>query len=444
MMALKPPQPRKALLLTVGTGNVERLNETFLIPLKKSIKEGEWAQVILLPSQGTAASAELLQNNLDADNIHISALPNKGDEDDADACFAHYNQVIGELIGQGFKPNDMVADFTRGTKAMSAALVLAASQNDIPHLRYVSGHKRDARGMVEPGNEIIYNISPVAISARKTMAAAERFMLQGNFSAVLEILPSMDNRFASLWPKDLLAAANTIKTCAKFYARWDRFDYRSAAATNSPSKTGSNNWDLFIPTDEVQQWVQTLSESMPDIFRMKAGRLRRLAADLLANGERRIRHRQFEDALLRAYRILELVGQLRLFECGLDSEDLPAENKAVKDLCEQLKKEQSAPLSHKKNGNYKAARENVARLLKRLDDPFGKKLLDFAKSGPLPAINRNRSILTHKFEAVSGDDQNTLLELYMNLEALFIEDGGHLMEDFLRLARSPDFQQYGH
>ena len=42
-----------------------------------------------------------------------------------------------------------------------------------------------------------------------------------------------------------------------------------------------------------------------------AARLRRLALALFANGERRVCPARNEDALVRAYRLLELIGQAR-------------------------------------------------------------------------------------------------------------------------------------
>ena len=56
------------------------------------------------------------------------------------------------VLVNGVRSDYVVADFTRGTKAMSAALVLAAV-GAVPLLRYVHGSERDERGAVLPGDE---------------------------------------------------------------------------------------------------------------------------------------------------------------------------------------------------------------------------------------------------------------------------------------------------
>jgi hypothetical protein len=47
----------RALLLAVGTGDINRPEESLLTPLRKSIDQGEWSRTVLLPSQITDAHA---------------------------------------------------------------------------------------------------------------------------------------------------------------------------------------------------------------------------------------------------------------------------------------------------------------------------------------------------------------------------------------------------
>ena len=48
------------LICTVGTGNIDKLRETLIEPLKKSVRKGEWSRVILVPSQLTKENATKL------------------------------------------------------------------------------------------------------------------------------------------------------------------------------------------------------------------------------------------------------------------------------------------------------------------------------------------------------------------------------------------------
>ena len=75
--------PGPVLVMTVGTGDLTRIEETLFTPLRKSIATDAWARVILLPSGMTEEFAEKLRNGLETVDAAIRALP-AGDENDAD------------------------------------------------------------------------------------------------------------------------------------------------------------------------------------------------------------------------------------------------------------------------------------------------------------------------------------------------------------------------
>ena len=110
---------REVLLLTVGTGTADELESTLIRPSRKSLEKGQWAKVILLPSKKTEPNALLLQRELPQYPIEVSALPKVGDEEDADACFAHFARRIEQLLEEGFQAERITADITRGTKPLS-------------------------------------------------------------------------------------------------------------------------------------------------------------------------------------------------------------------------------------------------------------------------------------------------------------------------------------
>ncbi len=420
-----------ALLLTVGTGDVEKVRETLIEPLKLSVREGEWKRVVLLPSSLTVDAARVLQAELTDVAIELRPLPHPGDEEDADAAFAHFDRVIAELRGAGMAPGDILVDFTRGTKAMSAALVLAAVRHGLPRLRYISSSRpRDARGMVVPGAERLVEVDTTVASARRLLDRAREFFRAGNFAAVLAVLPDPPGP----WPAGLLDVVRFVRPLAEFYAEWDRLDYRAAACVVlSEPDAGPWDWRGAMPTAEMRDWVARLAAPRPAEYRDQAARLRRLVCDLLASGERRIRDRQYEDAALRGYRTVEAVGQARLFEHGLDSAALPADHPAVRELQQRLEKKKNDPLSAGRDGSLKAGRFQVGYLLNVLNDPLAKALLDFENEDVIKW--RNKSILTHGFEAVGMDDDEPLRRFYKRLEALVIEDAGPAARGHLSIAR---------
>jgi len=434
-VAMANPQ---ILLCTVGTGDVGKLNETLLEPLKKSIRKGEWERVILLPSQLTVENAGLLKVQLQDLPIIPRPLPRPGIEDDFDACFAHFDCVLEELRLAGANPKSILVDITRGTKAMSAALALAAINHDLPLIRYIFG-KRDDRGMVKAGTEVVGEFRTTVATSRKRLDDAYRFFLHGNFAAVLDILPDPANFSVAFWPVELAATTGFARGLAAFYAAWDRLDYVTAQQTVLPPHgERPSRWSDLIPSPAVRGWVAALAEPVPEAPADCARHLRLLVADLLANGERRLRDHQFEDAVLRAYRVLELVGQIRLADQGLLSDSLPPDHPTVKKFQEELIKKNSTPLGEKE-GKLVAAREQVARLLKRLGDPLATRMIELASEGVVTAKSRNNSALIHGFKATGGSDPQPLQTLYARLQQLLIDDSGPAALERLATARSLNF-----
>ena len=420
---------RRALVLTVGTGDVERPRETLVVPLTKSIRDGNWSKVVLLPSHLTAEHASQLREQLQDVPIEVVPLRRADMEDNVDDCFEHFNSVIADLKAEGFK--NILADFTRGTKAMSAALVLAAVRHDLPSLRYISG-PRDERGMVLPGQEIVSQTPVAIVTAQKRLDQARRFFCTGNFAAALEVLPSPDDLTS---PEQLRQVTGVVRPMAEFYAAWDRLEYRAGTRVDVPDGTNlPDEWRALYPTKTIRTWVRELAKEWPAENSDRAAYLRCLVADLLANGYRRLRDRQYQDAILRAYRVLELLGQVRLFVHGLDSGALPPEHEAVKELQQKLKKKGSTTLSVvRRTSKLQAGRDQVGRLLKILGDPLGADLLRLGQGDELRG--RNTSVLIHGFLAFPVDDESSLQELYQELETLIEKDGGEEAESRLSTAR---------
>ncbi len=194
--------------------------------------------------------------------LEIRDLP-EGHENDADLAYAHYDSVIGELLRddvqseQIVQPEQIEVDFTRGTKAMSAALVLAAMRRSIPCLRYVTG-ERDRRGMVRPGFEQVKRISTTNVDGHRRLDLARSLFERGNFAAIGGILPDRDNPMSKPSPdKQLVEVSGSVLTAARFFAAWDRLDYASAAAIDIDAPPDSE-WKPVWPTEAMRDWVSGL------------------------------------------------------------------------------------------------------------------------------------------------------------------------------------------
>lgn len=422
-----PETGGRALVMTIGTGDMTRLEDSLFVPLRKSIATDAWTQVILLPSTVTEAFAETMRKGIQDVKIAVRPLP-EGEENDADRAYAHFDSVLAEALRE-MPPERVVVDFTRGTKAMSAALVLAAARREIPHLRYITG-RRDERGMVMPGSEVVRGVRTTVGVGHRRLDLARDLMRRGNFLAAEAVLPDADRPSAALYPDDLVKIAAAVRTATRFYTAWDRLDYTAASQVEVGDPPDSD-WEELWPRLAAQEWVVALAEGKE---------LRRLIVDLLANGERRLRHGQHEDALVRAYRVLELIGQARLFDLGLDSGNLDPEHTAVQAVQAKIRKKNQAPLGIGHDGRLQAGRFQVARILKESDDSLAGRLLGFENEALLKPTLRNNSLLIHGFAVGAPGESELLYRLFGELAQLAREDiGASTVDDWLSVARTPAF-----
>jgi len=431
--------PQTALLLTVGTGSANNLEDTFYQPLLKSARDGKWSLIVLLPSQKTRGYAETLKSRLTDKTVEIHPLPQPWDENAIDSCYRHFDDVIAKLRQRGFPPIHLTADFTRGTKAMSAALMLAAVRHGVAMTRYIEG-TRDERGMVVPGSEKIRGFAPEEALFARRLDAARALFQGGSFAAVEKLLAP--EALPDVSP-DIRNRAGSVRKLAAFCLAWDRLDYKSAkrSLSNLDHAGLPPDWQAFFPSREVQDWVVLLAEPAPQEDKSAmATRCQRLIADLLANVERRLNQGQYEDCLIRAYRILALLGQSRLFVLGYESGKMPPEDARVKSFLATLKENENKP--QKRDSAYLLGREQVARFLKTQfpRDGFGERLLAFARNEGQCVVERNRSILAHGFDAVSTGARGELEKALTGLEALFRDlTGGDTAKSYLAWSRWLDF-----
>ncbi|MCL6546753.1 MAG: TIGR02710 family CRISPR-associated protein, partial [Bryobacteraceae bacterium] len=382
---------RTALLVTVGMGDKTQLENSLFSPFLKTLLAGKWDKVVLLCSRETEPNARLLAERHPDVTMQIETLPRNGDEANLDRCFSFFEQVVSRLVEQdGYRPYHLTADFTRGTKVMSAALALAAASHGIKQYRYIDGEQRNQQGLVIGGTEKLLELSPEHLFRAQRLSLAYNFLKEGEFSSVLRVIQEKDG------PK-----APWLLWAAEFWGAWDRFHY-SAAKKSYQRLAGTKKqkrpprMEEFWPSEAQLSLLDQLSRAEPAERKpeLQADATRCLAADLYQNTLRRLREGQYEEVLLRLYRLVELVGQIRLFEHGIDSGHVRKDDPRVQAFIQSLEH----PPKLLPGGHYELARENVAKLLEHLKDPFASRLMDLNWLG-LNVKTRNRSILIHGFKA---------------------------------------------
>lgn len=415
----------RVLLMTIGVGNPNDLEGTLYGPLQKSIDKGVWRKIILLPSRLTCDNARELVKRRPKLDIDIHPLPLEQDENNVDACFEHFDSEIQKVLESGIHSKNVFADFTRGTKAMSAALVMAALRRGIKELRYIEGERK--AGVVIPGSEKIRDFLPLKAIAARRLDACRTLLDRGAFSASAELLdPEILD--AEGWDRDLKAEATYVRQVAGFLSAWDRLNYSLALERlgHLNRENSQADWARFIPNPEVKVWIMTLAEDGNETdTKFMETRTRDIAIDLVANAERCVNHGRYEDALVRAYRAWELLGQMAMFSLGYDSAKVPAADSCVKQYIANLERKKSNipnRLADRRNGTsyYQFARLQVARFLKFMKEPSGQKLIAFGEKGNPGEIfiDRNTSVLIHGFSTKGPDNKQDAARLVNGLKQL--------------------------
>lgn len=420
----------KALFLTVGTGNKDNQNDSLFNPLRKSIKESGAGIVVFLPSQETLSTAQKLKSEFEGLlKVYIEPLKEKGMEEDADLCFTFFDHLFQDML-KVVEAKDIIVDFTRGTKVMSAALYSAGLRNKISDFRYITSMQRDVHGQVIAGTEEIKYIDASYARYLAILDQCKNLFEVNQFSAVQTLL-NVSNA-----PKKLREQTKNVSMLAEFYTAWDRLDYQKAKEICPTFEMKETIFEKFSVPQQIQNWIKNLSvesfETPDDRFLTKeeclhnAERAFLLVFDLYGNALRRLKAGQLEDAAIRAYRMLEMIGQIKLFKMGFDSSRMPTSNREIDDYCQRNSIFKKPNLDF-----YMFSRKNTAEFLRFKNDPIGSVLLSYEEK---VADIRNNSILIHGYKSRVDNEKKLrgiLDDLLSELKVFNLEQWNEYKENAL-------------
>jgi CRISPR-associated protein (TIGR02710 family) len=198
----------------------------------------------------------------------------------------------------------LIADYTGGTKTMTAALAIAALERPGVELRLVTGARADLV-KVHDGTQSSGVVGVEGIRLRRGMApflaAWDRFAY-GEAAVGLAGLPT---------PRDsnLRAKLQIARDLSRAFDAWDRFDHR--AARDQIDVYRSRLGGAAAP------WFNVLKHlaAGPEEARRTPARL----WDLWLNAQRRAAQCRYDDAVARGYRLLEWTAQWLLSTIGIDT-----------------------------------------------------------------------------------------------------------------------------
>ena len=310
------------------------------------------------------------------------------DEQDLLACIRDMRTAVseaGKTFGLGSAP--LLADFTGGTKVMSAALVLALAEYNV-HFTYIGGRQRSKNGL-----------GTVIEGTEKVMCLANPWEVLG-FSPIRQLVDAFNFR--------------EFARAAQAYALWDGFDYPQAhkvlpkalealeaLSVQAPCSAFSpllahvrkNCAELCVASDELAAFEKN-SFPCPAALR-----------DLAANALRREEQGRFDDASARYYSLLEKGAKVELASrYGIDTSNVKPEL-----LPASFLEETTLVPSH--DGRLQLPLFKAYLLLACLNNPLGLAFIQHKERLEQVLRIRNSSLLAHGFSPVDADTCGELRSL---------------------------------
>jgi CRISPR-associated protein (TIGR02710 family) len=282
------------------------------------------------------------------------------------------------------KFNQLVIDYTSGTKAMTAALAILATIHEANELSYITGKRKG--GIVQPGTEQIVSIRPYFATTQQKLKTATEFFNKNQFSATITILTQIQKTTKD---PEILNQIKPLLNLAKAYELWDKFQHEKAWKILKKIKNEKLNQNKKFLAQLINK-KQKNQEPEPYII-----------ADLINNAERRAREEtKYDDATARLYRTIELIAQHTLKnKYQIDTSNIPPTT-IPKNL---IKKWNIQPNTK----TIKTSLQQNYELLKAKNHPLGEKFLQDKKLQDL-LKKRNISILAHGQTPVTKQTYNQL------------------------------------
>ncbi|MBI5194804.1 MAG: TIGR02710 family CRISPR-associated protein [Nitrospirae bacterium] len=380
----------KAMIISVGTG---RDRQDIAGAILFSIKQNNPEYIRFLVS--SVSGKETLP--LITKDLVVPYNPHQYDEiNDVEKIYFEYVEQIKDCVNRGFKLADIVADYTSGTKSMSAALLLAAISTGVGTVSYIYG-ERDHGGRAVPGTERSMYLNPNRFYAEKTLLEAKKLFNINRFESCINLCKSVEE---TIKLPIIVEETSFLINLSRTYDAWDRFDFTKALEYFNAIKESPllKKYEIKSKVEKHKAFVYQEKENKYCYERV---------IDIVANAKRRFNEEgRYDDGLARLYRGFEYLSQVKLY---LDHDGLETENlKSVK-LPERLK----TKYSKKTNDSGKIQISLVCgyELLQDLGDTVGQNFMEDKSNQDFKLVlrKRNDSILAHGFIPIDKDSALKLL-----------------------------------
>jgi len=395
----KPVKP-KIMLMSLG-GSPE--------PLRKSIEKYTPEQIVFLASHDSVALSGELFKTLDYRpevRYEITEDPNLMYE-----CYKKARQCVDRVRKSGFSSEEVMVDYTGGTKVMTAALILAAVSNSY-RFNYVGGSRRnkDNVGIVIDGHEKMFaEMSPWSIFAEEERRQVVILFNHRRYSAVIKII---DNALERELPIQIRDYFRFIRPLSEGFLKWDQFKHKVALKHLDVGLTRLADYLSAYPDNALESFSTQAKKCKDFIEKVitSTDGLKEfdmvLIDDLLNNARRKIADKRYDDASARIYRALELYGQI-IFQKTAGCSNGKVEPKIIP---EKLKEEFIRKFRDPHSGYLKLPLNATFEYLKTMGHDAGVRFFERKKEIKNIQSNRNDSILAHGIKHVSEKAINSIFK----------------------------------
>lgn len=383
----------RGLIVSLGTGpgvenaiakSIRNANPEHLIFVASATSQATLDRVWLALGRKVDTSEQLLVTN----------------EQNVEECYRVAVEAVRLLRRKGLTVQEIALDFTSGTKAMSAGLVLGASAMEAGSFVYVGG-QRGPDGRVITGTELVMSLDPLQPWLDQRARQVTEFFNLYQFRSALQLLKEMGARTHEEKERTSIDAACHLVNA---YDAWDKFDHQKA----------EEHFSKIQSLDRLQRWTIALQKNRGFLAALLKEKKRAhetndltarfslaLLVDLLLNAERRAQEGKFDDAVARLYRFTEMLAQTALARHHINTSDVDLSH-----LPETLREEIGKTRNHESRKIELALARSYA-LLESLGEPIGEA---FRVNANLKNYlqRRNSSVLAHGIDPVTEKDYGAL------------------------------------
>jgi len=238
---------------------------------------------------------------------------------DIDHVHAIYNAVV-ETFDRAVQEEgvSVIVDYTGGTKSMTGAILRAATGRYATEcVLSVVGGTRSGKGVVISGTEKVEVYAPTPITQEDTWDEALRMFNLGQYSSAEATL---DRLLQQIFSPRLQRKARTLKGLCHVFDQWDRFLYRGANNDLITWSSRPESGAIAVALAPFTAEIAVLAQGPTTLW---TARSLLPVLDMWRNARRRAALGRYDDALIRLYRAVEMVGQVRLFAAyGIDANNL--------------------------------------------------------------------------------------------------------------------------